>query len=295
MLSVFTSPTRYTQGKGATAALGREITTLGLEGPVLIIAGKTAIGLLAKVWQRSLEDVDLKHAVHRFGGECSLIEIERVKVAGAAAAPPRRHVRAGPGGRVRLPRRLRNLAAGLRADARAFRGGPAETALAGRRRLTAPRPSEYRAAHERHVGASVMTRTSGGGGAVDFFWQPLANKSAAKIKKPLQLLKKVVVGRNPAFIIYFWNAVLGRSATARTLYLWPPSCQQALGRGTIPPSEVVDPAGIRPGRRAELFQRLQFLRRQFPVNGFEVVGRLLRFGRPNQHRTRRASAIDNSA
>ena len=40
MLSVFTSPSRYTQGKGATAALGREMTALGLEGPVLIIAGQ---------------------------------------------------------------------------------------------------------------------------------------------------------------------------------------------------------------------------------------------------------------
>jgi hypothetical protein len=75
-----------------------------------------------------------------------------------------------------------------------------------------------------------MTRTSGGGGAVDFFWQPLANKSAAKIKKTLQLFKKVVIGRNPAFIIYSWNVVLKRSAAARTLYPWPPSCQQALGR-----------------------------------------------------------------
>ena len=81
MLTVFTSPSRYTQGKGATAALGHEMTTLGLEGPVLIIAGKTVIGLLAQTWQRSLEEAGLKHAVHRFGGECSLAEIERVKAA----------------------------------------------------------------------------------------------------------------------------------------------------------------------------------------------------------------------
>jgi len=114
---------------------------------------------------------------------------------------------------------------------------------------------------------------------VDFFLQPSANKSAAKIKKTLQLLKKVVDGSNPAFMIHFWNVVLRRSAAARTLYLWPPSCQQALGRGTVPLSEVEDPVGIRPGRRAELVQRLQFLRRQFPFNGLEVVGRLLRFGR----------------
>jgi glycerol dehydrogenase len=44
MLSVFCSPSRYTQGRGATAALGREMTALGLEGPALIIAGKTVIG-----------------------------------------------------------------------------------------------------------------------------------------------------------------------------------------------------------------------------------------------------------
>ena len=81
MLSVFTSPSRYTQGKGATAALGQEMTALGLEGPVLIIAGKTVIGLLAQTWQRSLDEAGLKHAVHRFGGECSLAEIERVKAA----------------------------------------------------------------------------------------------------------------------------------------------------------------------------------------------------------------------
>ncbi len=82
MLAVFTSPSRYTQGKGATAALGREMTALGLEGPILIIAGKTVIGLLAPTWQRSLDEVGFKHAVHRFGRECSLTEIERVKTAG---------------------------------------------------------------------------------------------------------------------------------------------------------------------------------------------------------------------
>ena len=81
MLTVFTSPGRYTQGRGATAALGSEMTALGLEGPILIIAGKTVIGLLSQTWQRSLDDTGLKHAVHRFGGECSLAEIERVKAA----------------------------------------------------------------------------------------------------------------------------------------------------------------------------------------------------------------------
>ncbi len=78
-LTVFCSPSRYTQGRGATAALGREMAALGLEGPVLIIAGKTVIGRLAETWKSSLDEAKLPHAVHRFTGECSLAEIERVK------------------------------------------------------------------------------------------------------------------------------------------------------------------------------------------------------------------------
>jgi glycerol dehydrogenase len=80
-IKVFCSPSRYTQGKGATAALGREMAALGLEGPALIIAGKTVIGRLAETWKASLGAAGLRHAVHRFGGECSLVEVERVKAA----------------------------------------------------------------------------------------------------------------------------------------------------------------------------------------------------------------------
>jgi glycerol dehydrogenase len=79
MLSVFCSPSRYTQGRGATAALGREMAALGLEGPALIVAGKTVISRLADTWQSSLHEAGMRHSVHRFGGECSLAEIERVK------------------------------------------------------------------------------------------------------------------------------------------------------------------------------------------------------------------------
>jgi glycerol dehydrogenase len=98
MLSVFTSPSRYTQGRGATAVLGREMKTLGLEGPALIIGGKTVISLLSGTWRRSLEEVGLKHAVHRFGGECSLAEIERAK--GAAGELKARTVVGAGGGKV---------------------------------------------------------------------------------------------------------------------------------------------------------------------------------------------------
>jgi glycerol dehydrogenase len=81
MLSVFCSPSRYTQGRGATAALGREMAALGLDGPALVIAGKTVIGRLATTWKSSLDQAGMPHAVHPFGGECTLAEIERVKSA----------------------------------------------------------------------------------------------------------------------------------------------------------------------------------------------------------------------
>lgn len=81
MLSVFCSPTRYTQGKNATASLGKEMTGLGLRGPALILAGRSAIKLLTATWTATLGEAGIKHAVHAFGCECSHAEIERVKTA----------------------------------------------------------------------------------------------------------------------------------------------------------------------------------------------------------------------
>jgi glycerol dehydrogenase len=79
MLSVFSCPSRYTQGKNATESLGQEMLTLGLQGPALIMAGKTAIKVLLETWRKTLANANLTFEVHAFGGECSLAEIERVK------------------------------------------------------------------------------------------------------------------------------------------------------------------------------------------------------------------------
>lgn len=79
MLSVFTSPARYTQGKNATAQLGAEMKRLGLEGPALVLAGRSARRLLTATWKQTLGDVGCRYDVHDFGGECSLKEIERIK------------------------------------------------------------------------------------------------------------------------------------------------------------------------------------------------------------------------
>jgi glycerol dehydrogenase len=57
------------------------MAALGLEGPVLIVAGNTVISRLAGTWTASLSESAMKHAIHRFGGECSSREIERAKAA----------------------------------------------------------------------------------------------------------------------------------------------------------------------------------------------------------------------
>jgi glycerol dehydrogenase len=79
MLTVFCSPSRYTQGKNATAVLGAEMAGLGLSGPALIVGGRSPIRLLSESWKRTFAEAGIAFAVHEFGGECSLAEIERIK------------------------------------------------------------------------------------------------------------------------------------------------------------------------------------------------------------------------
>jgi len=85
MLSVFSCPSRYAQGREATARLGAELATLGLSGPVLMLASPSAIRELEATWRASFAETGIGHTVRRFGGECSLAEIERVKEAACAA------------------------------------------------------------------------------------------------------------------------------------------------------------------------------------------------------------------
>ena len=109
MLSIFCSPSRYTQGRNATAALGREMAGLGLEGPALVVAGRSALAQLTGVWTETFAEAHITHAVYRFGGECSLNEIARVR---AAAAQHRARVIVGAGGGKVLDT-ARAVAAGL--------------------------------------------------------------------------------------------------------------------------------------------------------------------------------------
>lgn len=95
MLTVFCSPSRYTQGKSATQVLGQEMAALGLVGPVLIVAGRSAVSLLSDIWAKTLPDSGFAYRVSRFGGECSIREIERVK---AEAIQQRSRTIIGAGG-----------------------------------------------------------------------------------------------------------------------------------------------------------------------------------------------------
>jgi glycerol dehydrogenase len=98
MISTFCSPSRYTQGRDATAILGAELTALGLPGPVLIVAGRSARQALEATWARTLGDAGMVHAIHDFGGECTDAEIARV-VSAAQAVGAATVVGAG-GGKV---------------------------------------------------------------------------------------------------------------------------------------------------------------------------------------------------
>jgi glycerol dehydrogenase len=95
MLSVFCSPSRYTQGKNATAVLGQEMASLGLRGPALVVAGRSAARLLTPTWAATFREARIEHTVHSFNGHCSLTEIERVMT---SARQSRARVIVGAGG-----------------------------------------------------------------------------------------------------------------------------------------------------------------------------------------------------
>ena len=77
MLKVFCAPARYTQGPDATEQLGSEIGNLGLDGPVLIVAGRSAIRLLSGTWSKTFSSAGMSHEIFPFGGECTAAEIQR--------------------------------------------------------------------------------------------------------------------------------------------------------------------------------------------------------------------------
>src|SRR5579863_7750115 len=86
MLKVFCAPSRYTQGPDATRQLGSEIRKLGLEGPALVVAGRSAIRLLSETWVETFAEASVRHEVFAFAGECTAAEIMRGGQAARSAA-----------------------------------------------------------------------------------------------------------------------------------------------------------------------------------------------------------------
>jgi glycerol dehydrogenase len=95
MLKVFCAPARYTQGPYATKQLGTEIRALGLDGPALVVAGRSAIGLLSETWDNTIAEIGMSHDVLSFAGECTLGEIRR---GGDVARATKARVVIGAGG-----------------------------------------------------------------------------------------------------------------------------------------------------------------------------------------------------
>lgn len=84
MFNVFSSPARYTQGMNATRVLGPEMTGLGIVGPALIVAGRSARAQLFDTWKQTLGESGCSYGIHSFGGECTLAEIARIREAAEA-------------------------------------------------------------------------------------------------------------------------------------------------------------------------------------------------------------------
>lgn len=77
MLKIFCSPSRYVQGRDATAELGSQLAHVGLSGPAYIVASERISDLLGTTWRDSLGSAGIDYVVGGFGGECSADEIDR--------------------------------------------------------------------------------------------------------------------------------------------------------------------------------------------------------------------------
>ena len=64
--------------------LGKEMAGLDIHGPALIVAGRSAQAQLSDTWEQTFGEVGCSYRIHGFGGECSLVEIQRIR--GAAEA-----------------------------------------------------------------------------------------------------------------------------------------------------------------------------------------------------------------
>jgi glycerol dehydrogenase len=55
------------------------MAVLGLGGPALVVAGRSPTRLLSGAWERTFSEAAIPHRLHEFGGQCSQVEIDRIK------------------------------------------------------------------------------------------------------------------------------------------------------------------------------------------------------------------------
>lgn len=94
--AVFCSPLRYVQGPGMSGQIAVQMRAVGLSGPVLVVAGNSAIARLAPVWAEAFAEAGWTHRVRLCGGESSRREIAAL-AAEAAGLSARVIVAAGGG------------------------------------------------------------------------------------------------------------------------------------------------------------------------------------------------------
>ncbi|NBW86821.1 MAG: iron-containing alcohol dehydrogenase [Planctomycetia bacterium] len=96
MPAVFCAPLRYVQGPGVSGQIADQMRAVGLSGPVLVVAGNSAIGRLAPIWAAAFAAAGWTHRVRLCGGESSRREIATL-AAEAAGLSARVIVAAGGG------------------------------------------------------------------------------------------------------------------------------------------------------------------------------------------------------
>lgn len=77
-MQVFCSPLRYVQGIHASSQLAQQMDAVGMHGPVLIVAGKSARAQAESFWRQSMEQMGWEFTIHDFTKECTPEEIEAV-------------------------------------------------------------------------------------------------------------------------------------------------------------------------------------------------------------------------
>jgi len=73
--AVFCAPLRYVQGPGVSGQIAAQMRAVGLSGPVLVVAGNSAIARLAPGWAAAFAAAGWTHRVRLCGGESSRREI----------------------------------------------------------------------------------------------------------------------------------------------------------------------------------------------------------------------------